>query len=247
MRVIAEKTAQVRIGREAEEKKDDGRLARQLPVAERFMSLARDAVEIPKEPETDRELKRRIEECHRLNGVPARYKTANLSQICEEALGCDGYTDAVVQLTGLMSKPGMVFLLGARGVGKTWMSCGLVNAFCDQGRYAKYMDAMDYFLELKATYERNSEKTQQQIEAGYIRPELLILDEVHERGDTQWEDRMLTRLVNKRYSAVLSTVLISNQKQDVFMDRVGESIADRVYDGGGLFVCDWGSMRGRIK
>src|SRR5206468_2068917 len=106
---------------------------------------------------------------------------------------------------------------------------------------------MDYFLELKATYDDAAKTTQERVEQNWLRPELLVLDEAHERGDTPWEDRMLTRLVNLRYEAMVSTILISNHDEETFAKRVGTSIADRIADGGGLILCGWASLRGRIQ
>lgn len=216
-----------------------------------FRKLAEEAAKHPTPDEKAADLKeqarrRTLEEN---SGVPARYRTAgnpfDMNAVPDDAVV--KYDETVKALASLIGKPGMVALLGPRGTGKTWMACGLVTTFCRHGRYALYRDAMDYFLELKASYDDGAKVNQQAIEARYLRPELLVLDEVHERGDTAWEDRMLTRLINKRYAAELSTVLISNQDEKTFAERIGASIADRIHDGGGVIVCDWESLRGRIQ
>lgn len=219
-------------------------------MAKGFMKLAAEAARHPTPEQTaaDDQERQRRENLEKNNGVPARYRGAHthVARVGVPDDAMERYAHTVGCLTSLFDKPGMVALIGTRGTGKTWMGCGLVMTFCRHGRYALYRDAMDYFLDLKATYDDGAKLDQQQVEARYLKPELLVLDEVHERGDTAWEDRMLTRLINKRYADERSTVLISNQDERTFAERIGASIADRIHDGGGVIVCDWESLRGRI-
>jgi chromosomal replication initiation ATPase DnaA len=178
--------------------------------------------------------------------VPPRYKDAGLlGNPGARPTDNPGYCAANVALQGLATTSGIVGLIGGRGTGKTWLSCGLVLDFCREGRRAVYTNAFDYFLELRSTFDDGSKMTQERVEAKYVRPALLVLDELHERGDTAWEDRTLTRIVNKRYENNLATVLISNQTPEEFVARVGPSIADRIHDGGGVILCEWASLRGR--
>jgi DNA replication protein DnaC len=188
-----------------------------------------------------------VEELRKAARVPKRYATANLDDLSK--LPDDTkmrYSGAVRQLRQLLVKPATVALIGSRGPGKTHMACGLVHAFCGAGRGARYLNAMDYFIELKATYDSQAKRDEAQVERDYLRPSLLVIDELHERGDTQWEDRMLTRLVNQRYENEKATVLVCNLAAEEFEKRIGDSIADRINQGGGIIVCDWPSLRGRI-
>ncbi len=179
--------------------------------------------------------------------VPKLYAAADLADASGVPADVrDRYAAAAMQLAGLADKPGLVVLLGRRGPGKTHMACGLVRHFCRAGRSARYAEATDYFVAVKETFGPSPKLNQSQVEAQFLRPELLVVDEVDERGDTAWEDRMLTRLVNKRYAAGVATVLVSNQTKQAFVDRVGPSIADRILDGGGIIYCEWGSLRGRV-
>jgi DNA replication protein DnaC len=201
------------------------------------------------ELERERATERLIEHAR----IPVKYRDADLNALdrVPAKLGdkkvLEPYRDAVGRLLRLYESTGIVALLGKRGAGKTWMACGLAHGFCRRGRSAVYLDALDYFIELKGTYGDSGRSSEASVEARYLRPQLLILDEMHERGETAWEDRMLTRLVNKRYAAELSTVLISNLEPKTFAARVGESIADRIRDGGGLVTCSWPSLRGHIN
>lgn len=248
--ILARATAETRIKRQQLPSPDAGKLVPAADVAPTVATIPKPtATPVPMDEE-ERKLRERAVKCWEAAGVPPRYADADLLAIDQGVGASHGesgvtYGEAVYCLTATLTSPGTVALLGERGAGKTWMACGLVREFCRRGRGALYRDAMDYFLELKSTYDRDAKRSQEQVEAAYLKPSLLVLDELHERGDTVWEDRMLTRLINKRYAAKLATVLIANQSPKEFKDRVGHSIHDRMFDGGGIVVCDWKSLRGR--
>ncbi len=139
---------------------------------------------------------------------------------------------------------GMLFaLLGTRGTGKTQMAAELCKIAATKGIMARYNMAMEFFMELKETYRQHSERTEADVIRSYCSPQLLILDEVHERGETEWEDRLLTAMIDKRYSALKDTILISNQTPKVFCKTIGNSILSRLHETGGIVVCDWKSFR----
>lgn len=150
-------------------------------------------------------------------------------------------------LFGLMQNPGMIALLGTRGCGKTRMACGTVRAFCLEGRTAIYRRVLDFFLDVKATFDKRDEGnvTQREVIARYCRPELLVLDEIQVRSDTDWENVLLTDLVDRRYAARKSTIFVANLGPEEFFRRVGDSITSRINECGGYFVCDWPSFRDR--
>ncbi len=188
----------------------------------------------------------RINDLRRDSGIPARYAQARLDDLSDipESVR-QQYSEASDRLKLITDHPAIIALLGKRGTGKTHMACAVAHEFTAQCRSAKYLDALDYLSKLKATYGKGG-GNESEIERSYLRPKLLVLDEMHERGETDWEDRMLTRLVNKRYASEVATILISNQTADEFAIRIGSSILDRIRDDGGLILCDWDSLRGRI-
>lgn len=180
------------------------------------------------------------------NGVPPKYRGAKfdgLKQVPAELR--EKYHAATEDLRSLLVVPGgIIVLMGPRGTGKTHMACALVNTFCRDCRHAVYAEAMDYFLRLDEQI--NARGSVLKVEAQFLRPKLLALDAMEERADTPAKDRMLTRLIDKRYAANLATVLVTNETKEKFVERVGPSVADRIRDDGQIVVCDWKSLRGRI-
>ena len=71
----------------------------------------------------------------------------------------------------------------------------------------------------------------------------LALFAVENRGESDFENRLLSHIVDKRYDACLDTVLISNQEEAAFLKSMGSSIVSRMNETGGLIICKWNSFR----
>ncbi len=144
----------------------------------------------------------------------------------------------------LASKAGSGFIIGitgARGTGKTLLGAVLARHEAKKKRSSKYQTAMGFFLDVKEAFDgKLSEKA---VIESYIKPKLLIIDEMQERGQTQWEDRLLTHLIDRRYGAMHDTLLIGNQTKEEFTKSLGDSIASRIIETGGIAVCNWPSFR----
>ena len=74
-------------------------------------------------------------------------------------------------------------------------------------------------------------------------PNLLVIDELAVRGETPYEDRVLTHILDSRYDAKRDTILISNQEPQNFTAIIGDSIRDRMHETGGIIECTWDSFR----
>lgn len=193
-----------------------------------------------------RKAEQRAAELRKACGVPARYADASLDDL--SALPADAarpYQATAEALKRLAKTPAIVVLSGSRGPGKTHMACAIVNQRCRAGVSAFYSPTMHFFTELKCQFKPGGdEKIVNRI---YKLPSLLVLDEVQDRSESEWENRMLTRLIDDRYADLQTTILITNQKRDEFLSGVGKSIQSRIEDGGAIIECTWPSLRGRIK
>lgn len=135
----------------------------------------------------------------------------------------------------------LLALVGLRGNGKTQMAVELIREACLK-RNARYATAMDFFMDVKAAYREDGADERSVIDR-FVQPDLLVLDEAHERGNTDWEGRLLTYLMDQRYGKCKDTVLIANMSREAFVESVGPSIASRMSETGGVVECDWGSFR----
>lgn len=132
-------------------------------------------------------------------------------------------------------------LIGLRGTGKSQMAVELIRKSCCDGHQALYTTAMDIFIDLRDAYKL--QESERAVLLRFQRPSLLVIDEAQERGETPWEDRMLTALIDYRYSQKRDTVLISNLKRAEFEKSMGASVISRMVEAGGIIECDWPSFR----
>jgi len=150
---------------------------------------------------------------------------------------------------------GMVILHGGRGTGKTFMAYDLASGdgYPDPmkvsysqtvKRPAIYKTAMKIFIEIRDTYRRDSEKSELQVMDELAGAVLLVVDEIHERGETTFEDQRLTAILDARYQDGRPTILIGNYKttEDLRLN-LSPSIASRMREGGGAIHCNWPSFR----
>lgn len=135
----------------------------------------------------------------------------------------------------------LVALVGVQGTGKTQMGSALIYAATQKLLTCKYAVAMDFFIDLKASFD--GKVNEAQVIHSYVKPKLLVLDECDERSESAWENRLLFHTLNKRYNAMLDTLLISRRTQEEFLASLGESIQSRIQEVGGCIVCDWESFR----
>lgn len=142
----------------------------------------------------------------------------------------------------------LIAMLGERGTGKTQAAVEVIRAYCQTAARpsALYVRAMDVFMSLKESYRRDGPTERSQLER-FAKPSLLIVDESQERGSTDWEDRLLTHLIDLRYANGTDTLLLSNLKPDAFKASIGPSIFSRLIETGGIIECNWQSFRERAK
>jgi len=102
---------------------------------------------------------------------------------------------------------------------------------------------MDFFIDLKATFDDESKTSESAALRAYIKPALLVLAEMDERSESPWENRMLFHMLNKRYNGLKDTLLISRRTKEELLSSVGESIQSRLKETGGVVECNWESFR----
>lgn len=137
----------------------------------------------------------------------------------------------------------LIGLLGPRGTGKTQIAVEASLGSAIAGRDPLYVKAMDIFYWLRRARVKDSPLADFDLLADFMSPRLLVIDELGERGETDWEDRTLVYLIDKRYDAMHDTLLIANMTESAFRESLGPSIADRLRECGGYIPCDWQSFR----
>lgn len=151
----------------------------------------------------------------------------------------------------------LLILCGERASGKTQIGVELVRASRDgpfgyswenfattaAWRYlGTFTHVMDIFLTLRAGYGERGDSEKATIEK-LVKPPLLVIDEIHERGGTEFEDRMLRFIINQRYEQQKATVLMGNQRRELLMQALGPSVASRFEQIGTFIECSGVNFR----
>ena len=144
-------------------------------------------------------------------------------------------------IVGKLGSGFTIALIGHRGPGKTQLGQQAIQAACQRNLTALYTRAMTFFLAIRATY--GTDASEQSVIHRFSRPGLLVIDELHERGDTLFENRMLNHLVDIRHGDRLDTLLIGNMTEVGFEESMGASITERLRETGGVIECTWKSFR----
>lgn len=146
------------------------------------------------------------------------------------------------KVCGKMGSGALLALLGNRGTGKTQAAVAAMQYTAHRGHPCFYCKAMEVFLEVRATYAR-PDRAELEVIKKYQEPRLLVIDEVQQRGETDFENRILAHLIDKRYDAMVDTIIIGNLTPEAMAERLDPSIVDRLRETGGVVVFEWESFR----
>lgn len=169
------------------------------------------------------------------SGLPRRHLNQVLDASVDSRWG--DARDRAVQA----ASAGMNLLLwGNRGTGKTQIATAAGLAFAGRQQTVQYFKASQLFRLLRQAMHDNRE-----VEAidQVCRKGLLILDEAHVRGETDYEDRTLIEIFDRRYDSLRPTILITNLQLDAAKESLGSSIIDRFVETGMAIACEWPSLR----
>jgi DNA replication protein DnaC len=147
------------------------------------------------------------------------------------------------KLSSTLGSGVIAVIIGNRGAGKTQMSVCAIRQTCKSDRSALYSKAMNFFLDVRSSYQKESSKTEREIIQEYLKPSLLVIDAIENRSDSSFENLLLNYLIDMRYDAAKDTILIGNLNETEFAASMGLSIVDRIHECGIKIVCTWKSFR----
>ena len=137
-----------------------------------------------------------------------------------------------------------LILCGGPGTGKTHLGCGVANELLKQGFSALYTTAPGLVRDIRATWAKDSERTETDVIKAFIAPDLLIIDEIGVQVGSADEKIRLFDVINARYEQVKPLLIISNLDVKGVVEYLGERAADRLRENGGQALAfTWGSYR----
>jgi len=195
-----------------------------------------------------------------INLVQARHGWGE-RYINRKTLSGDEWNAAFAKASKITQSGGFVALVGNRGTGKTQIAAEITRAgmfppvsrkkwggdFCTviSERKSIYRRAIDIFLDLRDASKNHTKRSEKQVLAELTDCGLLVIDEYQERGESEWENRILRNLIDKRYAEHRATIIIANLSRKQLFEGLGESVIDRARENGKSIECNWESFRGR--
>lgn len=190
----------------------------------------------------------------RRSGIPPLFQEATLdSYVATTAeqraalAACREFVDSVQ-----MRQWGAPWLVGTVGTGKTHLACAMAAAYMwkfingDRGSVALYTTPRAITRNLRSTWRRDSDVTEDQVLDLFAGAGLLILDEVGASVASESETAQLSELLDLRYGNRLPVLLVSNLPPKEIRGALGERAYDRLRQGAKVITCTWPSHRGSI-
>ena len=184
-------------------------------------------------------------------GIPPKHaaKCAALNELDDGTPWCAARDELVERLGSEF----LIVLHGPRGGGKTQLAATLCYRLALGGEEGRYMKAAQIFSAIQAAFGTGVPAAQVIDDiAGDVRFQrdgtkgLLVIDEVHERAGTEFEDRTLRQIIDRRYDAGLDTLLVTNETEVQAAESLGPSIVDRVRECGEFIELTGPSRRLRL-
>lgn len=187
-------------------------------------------------------------------GIPERFTGCTLDNWIAEApaqvqalAACSGFVEAFGENFAVGRS---AMLLGTVGTGKTHLGAAMLQAVIREhahdGLRGLYATAGSIIRDMKATF-GNRGRTESDVYADLIRPDLLVIDEVGVQHGTDFERQVLFEVINGRYEKVKPTIVVSNLGVTELRQCLGDRAVDRLRDKSGIVVVfRWASARGAV-
>ena len=121
-----------------------------------------------------------------------------------------------------------VFLYGPYGSGKTGLMVSMLHALND--RSMLFLRTPELLDAIRATYNRGSEATEQEVIDAAKRVEILALDDLGAERPTEWAREKLFDIINYRHDALMDTLFTSNLSLEDLAEHIGERTTWRIQE-----------------
>lgn len=195
-------------------------------------------------------LKNQRSERHAKSRVPIRFKESRFDNFIAKNEAQQKAVDicrAYASNWQTVKERGMGLILsGKAGTGKTHLACSIAHEFIEQGGMAVFSTVAEMMRQIKSSFAKDSDSTEQQMIDHFSGIQLLILDEVGMDYGTEFNKALIFEVLNKRYENVLPTILLTNLDTSALREYIGERLIDRMRSGGGKLISfTWDSYRGQ--
>ena len=131
---------------------------------------------------------------------------------------------------------------GLPGTGKSHLATAILQALMPR-HCGLYTTCLGVIRAVRATWRRDSERSESEVLALFGRVPLLVLDEIGVQYGTDGEQTILFDVLDRRYRDMMPTILLTNQDKKGFKEFIGERTFDRLVETARWVPFDWPSYR----
>lgn len=143
----------------------------------------------------------------------------------------------------IVSRGGMVALIGPFGTGKTQLAASVACEACmTRGVEPQYWRAADLIGRFK-TQVFGEGLDEHRFLQRMARVGLVVIDEVQDRYGSDTEELTMRRIVDHRYGALAPLILISNLSVEGLTKTVRGAVMSRIREHGEVIECAWDDYR----
>lgn len=135
---------------------------------------------------------------------------------------------------------------GMPGTGKSHLATAILQALMPE-HVGLYTTCMNVIRAVRATWRKDSEKSEGQVLHLYCTVPLLVLDEIGVQYGTDGEQTILFDVIDRRYRDMRPTIFLTNQNNEGLKTFLGERAYDRLRETSKVVQFDWASHRPQAR
>lgn len=117
---------------------------------------------------------------------------------------------------------------GSVGAGKTHIAIAILRGVVQKGYSGLYYNMVDLLKDIRATYNNDSNLTEDALLEKIHQPDLLVLDDLGAEKTTEWVNDRLYLIINRRYEACKPVVVTTNLDLAELSQKVGNRTVSRL-------------------
>lgn len=135
-----------------------------------------------------------------------------------------------------------LILSGLPGTGKSHLAGAVLQSIMP-GHVGLYVTCLGLIRMVRATWRKDSEKSESEVLETLTDVPLLVIDEIGVQYGTDGEQTLLFELLDARYRAMAPSILLTNQDKTGLKTFVGDRTFDRLVETSRWVAFDWDSYR----
>lgn len=173
-----------------------------------------------------------------LNTLGEKYVDANLADFVLP----NGYLEQIHEW--IAKKKGLFFFSGNPGLGKTYFTSALCNWYNDKNLLFRKFSCNDFLADVRSKIKLGWDYIEY-INGKYNEVPLFCLDDIGQNTtETEWQNEVISHLIDMRYTSQLPTVITSNKNFNEMRESYGERTISRLAEKGNLIIrINWKDKR----